>query len=242
MSRRKGLLLIDVGSEAMHVLASRLQRIEVPTIRVKSTEEAVAALLTPRIDLGGAVIPPDLPVASIGGAIAALRELRETPLPFLVAGTLPGRAERDALRSANIDYALWEPMDAHALRFQVNRAIHGEVPARRERAASRAPASDEVEVRKGRRVKETRLYAVSSQGAYFVTRAPFLRGSEVDFRLPIAGAKGKVRGHVTMTNVPGNLMRRALPPGMAVQFRKASPNLQATLHVYVRRRLNRLDV
>ena len=75
MAVRKLLLLIDAGSESMHVLASRVRRLGYPVVRAKTTEEAKQLLCDPRYAVGAAVIPPDLPATNLRAALEALRQL-----------------------------------------------------------------------------------------------------------------------------------------------------------------------
>jgi DNA-binding NtrC family response regulator len=243
MTLRSSVLLIDAGVEPMELLAVRLRRLGYLVVRAKTTEEAHGAILDPRISVGAAVIPPDLPAANLPGALAALRRLTPSGrLPLLVNGTRRHAAEREALARAGVDWTLWEPVDAHTLRFQVNRALAGPLAERGGRRAARAPASAAVRLFLGRREREAHLYTLSSRGAYLATPAAALRNTPIEVDLPLPRTRLRLRARVVMTNVPGNLLRRNLPVGMAVRFEETSVASAAHLEMIVERRLRALEL
>ena len=243
MTLRSCLLLIDAGVEPMQLLAVRLQRLGYRAVRVKTTEEAHQALVEPRLSVGLAVIPPDLPAASLAGALQALRRLAPgAQLPFLVTGTRPSREARDALARAGADAQIFEPVDAHTLRFQVNRLLAGPRAARSTRRVERVPSNVPVRLWIGRREKEARLYTISSRGAYLSTQAPALRNTEVQVEVELPRARVRTAARVVMTNVPGNLMRKNLPVGMGVRFESTSIETAAHLQMYTDARLRTLEL
>jgi hypothetical protein len=240
---RKTLLLVDSGADAMEVLAARLRRMDYLVVRAKTTEEAHGLLVDPRYAIGAVVIPPDLPSADLAGAVAALRRLSgDLSLPFLVSGWRPFSERRRELARAGVSHALWEPVDAHTLRFQVNRALAGTVSRRSLRRALRAPATWFVEVRTGRRQRAARVYTVSARGAFLATATPAPGRSPVAFELPLPMGTARVAGRVVATNVAGNLRRRSLPIGMAVVFEETAAETEAFLQLYAEERLRQLDV
>jgi len=235
--------LIEAGAESMDVLASRIQRIGYRTLRAKTTEEAHQALVDPRLCLGAVVIPPDLPALSLRGALRALRDASSRrDLPFLVTGPRPHFERRRELAQAGATFALFDPVDAHTLRFQVNRALAASAGPWRERRVARAPASWGVELRAERRKKEARAYTVSSRGAFLATPTPFLRNTVIKLMLPVEADLLMLRARVMMTNVPGNLMQKKLPVGMGVRFEEAEPEAEAILQLYAEQRLRKLSV
>lgn len=237
------ILLVDAGREPMHVLATRIQRLGFRAVRAKTAEEAQQLLLDHRFAFGAAVVPPDLPVADLRRSLDAYREMtRYGELPFVAAGGRPSREERITLRNAGVDLGVFEPIDAHALRFQLNRAIALTHPIRRERSSLRAPATWEVSWRRRGRRDEARVYSVSAKGAFLATRAPALRGVELKLELPVDRHTVRTRARVVMTNVPGNLERANLPPGMGVCFEPLGDRGAAAMELYARGRLGRLEL
>jgi len=240
---RKLLLLIDVGRESMHVLASRVRRLGYLVVRAKTTEEAKQLLCDPRYAVSAAVIPPDLPATNLRTALEALRQLSAVEhLAFLVSGSRPPSGRRSELKDAGAEFALWEPVDAHALRFQINKAMAGHIPQPSRRRALRAPASWPVDLRAGRRHKEARVYTISAKGAFLATPAPALRRTIVVPKMALPMATVRATGRVVFTNVPGNLMKRSLPVGMAVRFEGTPPETEALFQIYAEVRHCALEV
>ena len=243
MGNRKLLLLVDAGEEPMHVLASRVRRLGYLVVRAKTTEEAKQLLCDPRYAVSAVVIPSDLPAANLGTALEALRKLSAVEhLAFLVTGSRPPSDTRRDLAQAGVELALWEPVDAHALRFQINRAMAGYIPRASRRRALRAPASWSVDLHMGRRHKEARVYAISAKGAFLATPAPALRRTIVAAEFPLPMGTVRATGPVVFTNVPGNLMKHSLPVGMAVRFEGTSPETEALLQIYAEQRHRSLEI
>ncbi len=243
MAGRKLLLLIDAGGESMHVLASRVRRLGYPVLRAKTTEEAKQLLCDPRYAVSAAVIPSDLPVVNLRAALAALRQVSAVEhLSFLVSGGRPPPGRRRELQEAGAEFGLWDPVDAHTLRFQINRAMVGRIPRPSRRRSLRAPASWPVDLRVGRRHKEGRVYSISANGAFLSTSTPALRKTVVVAKMALPMATVRVTGPVVFTNVPGNLQKRSLPVGMAVRFEGTPPETEALLQVYAEVRHCTLEV
>ena len=237
------ILLIDVGLEPMDLLDALARRLDFRVVRAKTTDEAVQVLMEPRFAIGCAVVPPDLPVPNVGRALAALREAaRCKDLPFLVAGSPRSDEACRALAGAGVRLPLWEPIDAHTLRFQLNRALAAGGSFRRRRGARRVPSNARAVVHARGRTKEARLYTISAQGAFLATAMPSLRGTEVELELPLLASCGRLAGQVVMTNVAGNLMKKNLPAGMAVRFDRLGVGEHAALELHVERKLRRLEL
>jgi len=225
----------------MELLNALARRLDYRVLRAKTTDEAVTLLLDTRYAIGCAVVPPDLPVPNLGRALGALREAaRSRELPFLVAGSPRSEDSVRALAGAGVRFPLWEPIDAHTLRFQLNRALAGS-SFRRQRGARRVPSSARALVHARGRTKEVRLYTLSAHGAFLATASPSLRGTEVQIELPLP-ACGRLSSLVVMTNVTGNLMKRNLPAGMAVRFQRLRVDEHAALELHVERKLRRLEL
>jgi hypothetical protein len=237
------ILLIDVGLEPMDLLDALARRLDFRVVRAKTTDEAVRILMEPRFAIGCAVVPPDLPVPNPQRAIAAFREAaRCRDLPFLVAGSPRIEDAARALASAGVRLPLWEPIDAHTLRFQLNRALAGGEVFRRRRGARRVPSNARALVHSRGRSKEARLYTISAQGAFLATAMPSLRGTDVQIEVPGLASCGRLGGQVVMTNVAGNLMKKSLPPGMAVRFERLKVEEHAALELHVERKTRRLEL
>jgi hypothetical protein len=237
------ILLIDVGLEPMDLLNALARRLDYRVLRAKTTDEATQLLREPRYAIGCAVIPPDLPVPHLGQAIAALREAgRSRDLPFVVAGSPRSEQAGLAVSAAGVRLALWQPIDAHTLRFQLNRALAAGEGFRRRRSARRAPSSALARVHARGRSKEARLYTLSAHGAFLATAMPSLRGTDVQIELPQFASFGRLGGRVVMTNVAGNLLKKNLPTGMAVRFERVGVEEQAALELHVERKLRRLEL
>jgi len=141
-----------------------------------------------------------------------------------------------------VELALWEPTDAHTLRFQINRALAGPMRHAGERRALRAPAAWEVAVHAGNRGKRARVYSISTQGAFLATPTPSMLRAAVATRVPLPSGSVAVSGRVVMTNVPGNRLKKKLPVGMAIRFDEMPPETEALLQIYSRERQDALEL
>jgi hypothetical protein len=219
MSSRRTVLVVDAGGHPLEPAAQRLRLLGIPALRAKTGAEARAALVDPRAAVGAVLIPPDPPTLDLRKALRALSTLPDgEQLALLVCGPKPDESGRARLREAGAALALWEPLDDHALRFQVNRAFASGLVPSQNRRAERVPASWNVEVRIGARARPAQLYSVSARGAFLATAAPALRRTLVHVTLPVPGEELRVAGEVVATNVPGNLRKRNLPIGMGIRF------------------------
>lgn len=224
------MLLVDCGTHPLQELATRARRVGFRVLRAKTPEDAREALRDGRHAIGAVVIPPDLGAPNLTLALRAFRELAPgASLPVLVAGPRPEPDECQRLRAAGAELTLFDPLDDHTLRFQLNRAVAVPSPEAARRRAVRVPADWPVRVRMGPREKPARVYCVSATGAYLATSRPSFRGSLLYLRLPLPEGPVDVAGRVVMTNVPGNLVRDNLPLGMAVQFTGLPPDVESAL-------------
>ncbi len=237
------VLLVDCGDDPMDLLAARIQRLGHRALRVKTPTDAYMALSNARLGIGAAILPVDAPVGTLDGALAKLREVAAEPtLSLLAHGTRPGPTGQAELDRAGFDLALYEPMDAHALRFQLNRALAWR-HSRQTRRATRAPSVAEVKLRASRRAKEGRLYTVSPGGCFVAISTPWLRGTPVKLDIEWSdGRRLRAQGRVAMTNVRGNLMKEALPVGMGIALEKIHGDAATEIMEFVQRRLRKLDV
>jgi len=238
----RSVLIVEAGRDPMQILAARIQRLGYRVLKAKTTEQAAEALQAPRFNIGAAIIPPDLPVMDLGFALSEFRQLsRMDNLRILAAGSRPTRELRHSLAVAGVDYPLFEPMDAHTLRFQLNRALSGDPLSGRPRQSTRVPIAWPIDVLVGRRRKETRAYSVSPSGIFLATPKPAMRRTALRISLPIPGCAVKVAGKVVMTNVPGNLIKRNLPLGMGVSFTGLDEQTELALAIFVEERVRSLE-
>jgi hypothetical protein len=243
LDNARTVLFIDCGSQPLLELATRARRVGFRVLRAKTPEDAREALRDGRHAVGAVVIPPDLEAPDLSVALHGFRELvPDRELSVLVSGPRPDSSECQRLRAAGAGLGLFEPLDDHTLRFQLNRAAAGRNPGAAERRALRVPTDWPVRVRMGGREKPARVYCVSSTGAYLATSRPSFRGSLVYLTLPLPGAPIDVAGRVVMTNVPGNLVRQNLPLGMALQFTGLALDATDSLREYAERQSAGLSV
>jgi len=237
MTTRKTVLVVDAGGHPLEPMAQRLRLLGISAVRAKTGAEARTALVDPRAAVGVLLIPPDLPTLDLERALRALRTLPGgAQLPLLVSGPRPDAASRARLREAGVSLALWEPLDDHVVRFQVNRALAGLTPPVVPRRAERVPTDWPVEVRIGGRARPARVYTVSARGAFLATNGPSPRRALVHVALPLPDSELRVSGEVASTNVPGNLRRRNLPIGMGVRFVGLSSSAEQALLRYTAER------
>jgi hypothetical protein len=240
----KDVLLLGANAPDMEILRGRLVKLGHRVIPAKTPDQAHAFLRVAGSRIGAVVVPSELPAVSLRSALDAMRRLVPSEPPvFLGAGRDPGDEGRRALRDAGVPLAIFDPVDLHTLRFQLNRALAGDRLTRQRRRTLRAPADWPVSLRAGLREKAGRLYAVSATGAYVALAQPWMVKSRVDLTLtPPGQAPAQISGRVVMTNVPGNVMRRSLPFGMGIQFEQICERTSVALLIYAESRYRALSV
>lgn len=223
--RVRSVLLIGEHGGTVSSLADRVRALGLRAVRAKTPDDALEHVADPRYGFGAALVSTRIAVTDWAGAIGALRAraARGRPPVFVAVGPPPDDATRAELRRAGMGLALWEPVGAHALRFQLNRALLRGRPEQL-RGDERVPTEWPVRFWVGGRLKQAGLYSLSSGGAYLATGRPSMRGCEVAVELPLDPGRITLAGEVVYTNVPGNLARHALPHGMAVRFTAAEPD------------------
>ncbi len=222
VSQQPSILIVDVGSESLAAMGLRLSQMGYHALRAKTTDQALESLADDRYEIGVVILPDDLPVFDLERSMAAFRERGGDRPPTLVAsGSRPSADDRDRLRRTGVELALWNPVDDHTLRFQLNAALAhssaGGLPPR-SRRAQRVPTNWPIRVRTGARVKPAKIYSLSSNGAYLAIAAPSLPKAQVALTVPLPTEDLVLAGEVVMTNVPGNLTKGNLPIGMAIRF------------------------
>ena len=233
----KDILLLGANAPDMELLRTRLIRIGYRVIPAKTPEQAHTFLRVAGTRIGAVIVPSEMPAMNLRAALDFMRRLSPAPLTFLGAGREPGAEGRQRLRSAGIQIPIFDPLDLHTLRFQLNRALASGRPLHRHRSTLRAPADWPVVVKSGVRQKEGRIYSISASGAYLSIAQPWMVKARVELRLAIPGADSvTASGRVVMTNVPGNVMKRNLPFGMGVHFDHVTEQSSVALLIYAEER------
>ena len=233
----KDILLLGANAPDMELLRTRLIRIGYRVIPAKTPEQAHTFLRVAGTRIGAVIVPSEVPAMNLRAALDFMRRLSPAPLTFLGAGREPGAEGRQRLRSAGIQIPIFDPLDLHTLRFQLNRALAAGRPLHRHRSTLRAPADWPVVVKSGVRQKEGRIYSISASGAYLSIAQPWMVKARVELRLAMPGAESvTASGRVVMTNVPGNVMKRNLPFGMGVHFDHVTEQSSVALLIYAEER------
>jgi len=234
----KDILLLGANAPDMEVLRTRLVRIGYRVVPAKTPEQAHTFLRVAGTRIGAVIVPSEMPVMNLRAALDFLRRLSPAvPLTFLGAGREPGAEGRQRLRGAGIQIPIFDPLDLHTLRFQLNRALATGRPMHRHRSTLRAPADWPVIAKSGVRQKEGRIYSISASGAYLSIAQPWMVKARVELRLAIpSGDSVTASGRVVMTNVPGNVMKRNLPFGMGVHFDQVNEQSSVALLLYAEER------
>jgi CheY-like chemotaxis protein len=241
LTRKRSVLIVDVGNQPLAALAMRLAQLGFHALRAKTAEQALETLADERYDVGVVVLPDDLPVFDLDRALAAFRGSAVLEAPnLIVTGACPDADRRNRLRRAGVDLALWNPVDDHTLRFQLNAALTGEALTLRSRDRQRVPTNWPVRLRSGGRMKPAKIYSLSSRGAFVATSSPSMPKSLVFLTIPLPEDDAIVSAEVVMTNVPGNLAKKNLPIGMGVRFRAVDAEISAALEAYAEERAAQL--
>jgi CheY-like chemotaxis protein len=218
------VLLVGEHGGAVSALADRVRALGLRAVRAKTPDHALDHVEDPRFRFDAVLFSTRMAVADWAGAIDALRARgRGRPPAFVAVGPRAGDVSREELRRAGVEWALWEPVGAHTLRFQLNRILRRGTPEQL-RGEERVPTEWRVRFWQRGRVKPAALYSLSPAGAFLATARPSQRGCEVAVELPLPEGRVTIAGEVVYTNVPGNLNRRGLPYGMALRFTAAEPD------------------
>ena len=212
------VLVIDGGDAPRAALTHRVRQMGYRAMRAKTPEEAFAIVEEHRHQVAAALIPPDLAVADLSGALESLAGRAPQGLAYVVAGVCPSEESLVGLRAAGLRLALWEPIDDARLRFQINRALAGASGQELSRGEMRAPLDIPAHVIQAGRRKSARVYTLSSGGVYLDTERPSMRNAAIQVELDLWPSPVCAPGVVVYTSVPGNLRRNNLPNGMGVCF------------------------
>jgi hypothetical protein len=233
-----------VLAAALRRLGHRLDAIGYPMADLELASGSCALLVDRGGARRGAILHAGLaalPGTALEATVEALRRLAPSrPLSLLAYGTMPEPSARRRLRQAGIDLALYEPLDAAVLHFQVNRALApGETP---KRLAPRAPLEAEVAVCRWLGARPVRVYSMSSRGAFLLTDEPLRAGRRLVVELPAGRLRPRARARVVLANPADRPTHAELPPGMAVAFQDLDAASAAVLERLVLERLAALAV
>jgi hypothetical protein len=241
----KDLLVLGANAPEMELLRARLARLGYRAVPAKTPDQARSFLRVAGARVGAVIVPSDLPAVNLRAALLSLRTMvGDEDLVFLAGGRDPGAEGRRVLRDAGVTLAVFDPCDSHTLRFQVNRALSGDKRSRGHRRTVRAPTDLPVLIRTATgRAKEGRIYSLSASGAFVTVQQPCMTRADVTLELAVPDVgRVKAGGHVVMTNVPGNVMRRSLPFGMGVQFDHLSEAVSVSFLFYAQERYRSLSL
>ena len=160
---------------------------------------------------------------------------------YLASGEPPSSSVRKRLRSAGVQFALWDPFDDATLRFQLNRAWNQNRDDHK-RQSERIPTYLHAQIGGSQRVKDGVVYSLSVEGAYIESARASMAGATVDVAIRLPECFIETRGRVVFANVPGNLQRPNLPLGMAIRFEELDGQTSKHLKSYVKRRIAGLAV
>ncbi|MEN8181730.1 MAG: PilZ domain-containing protein [Myxococcota bacterium] len=223
------LLLLHGGDPRVGVVAHRLRRLGYRSVGAKSPEEAFRLGGERQLRFRAILVPASLPAADLSSALEEMRaRLADGPLGCLAVGPRPEPEIRRQLRAAGVDLAAFEPCEDSTLRFQLNRAMAGPVQDV-ERIETRVPTDLSARVQAAGRSKSAMVRTLSATGAFLETLRPSLPGVSVRLELSLPPQTVQAAGQVVYANVPGNLMRRGLPTGMAVRFTELSENAERAI-------------
>jgi hypothetical protein len=224
-------------------LSGRLQAMGIPVAEL----ESAAGLPALWLDRGSknrpaAVLSTELDPDAFDEALDVVSRLAAgRPLSLLPYGEALAHPERLRLRDGDVALPIYEPLDPSALRFQVNRAI---APiAAPDRGAQRAPVELEIMLKFGMRSRMSRVYTLSSRGAFLLLDRPLRPGRRVDLELPVGGAvHPRASGRVTFVNRMNSPAHPDLPAGVALRFDRVDAIAACAIDHLVERRLDALEI
>jgi hypothetical protein len=235
LSERPTVLLLPLEGR-LDDISGRLLLVHYRGRIVSSLAEAERLLQSEQPPIRAAIISSE---PKLDGLAVTLRKLREASadgeLRFLALGARPSESVRQKLRSAGVDWALYDAFSDTELRFLLNQAYHeGEKGERREEP--RIPTTLTAKVKSGTGTKVAMVYNLSSTGAYLETLRPSQVGVRIGVELPLPAGAIELPATVVSTNVTGNLRRENLPRGMGVRFESMTPELEGALTQYIEER------
>jgi len=196
-------------------------------------DEAIQILKENEPIIHAAIVPVNLQFAQIGPELGRLRlAARSQRLRFVVAGPRPPEDRVALIRSAGIDFTLFDPSGDTELRFVLNQATHDSAGGDR-RDELRVPTSLVARVHSPAGTKLALVYSLSRTGAYLETPRPSQERARVEVELPIPANPLTLSATVMSTNVTGNLRRENLPRGMGIRFDSLDEQEKIQLKSYI---------
>jgi hypothetical protein len=232
VSDRQTVLLLPLEGR-LDDLSGRLLLVHYRGRLAVSTAEAELMLRSETPPIRSAVIPSEPRVPELARVLNGLREAARMPgLRFIAVGPRPPDDARARLRSAGVDWALYDAFTDTELRFLLNQASHdGRKGDRREEL--RVPTTMVAKVKTPMGTKVAMVYNLSTTGAYLETLRPSQPGARVSVELPLPSGMLDLAASVISTNVTGNLRRENLPRGMGVRFEGLTGAHEGALVHYV---------
>jgi hypothetical protein len=236
LAERQTVLLLPLEGR-LDDLSGRLLLVHYRGKLAATPTDAERLLRTESQPITAALIPSQPEVADLSAALDPLRRAAAgRTLYFVAVGPSPTAAEREKLRAARVDYALWDAFTDTELRFVLNRCTYGDEKGdRREELRAPTPLVGKVKTPMGTKV--ALVYNLSASGAYLETMRPSQQGVRVSVELPLPSGTVELPAVVVSTNVVGNLRRENLPRGMGVRFDHRSQDTEAAVAHYVEERI-----
>jgi hypothetical protein len=227
---------------AMARLSGRLQAMGIPVAELESAA-GLPALWLDRgaLNRPAAVLSTELDPDAFDEMLEVVSRLAAgRPFSLLPYGAALAHPERLRIRDGDVALPIYEPLDPSALRFQVNRAI---APiSSPDRGAHRAPIELEMLLKIGMRTRMSRVYTLSSRGAFLLLDRPLRPGRRVDLEVPVGGAiHPRASGRVTFVNRVNAPAHPDLPPGIALRFDRVDAIAACAIDHLVERRLSALE-
>ncbi len=218
LAAEPNILVFASSHDTGDAMTTRLRELGFRALFAKTAEAAQRILSDRRYPMEAVLIFLDAPVVELSGAVRDLRaRAGNEELDFVAYGPRPDASGIARIAEAGIEMVVWEPCTDAVLRFQLNRAL-GDGSHANERAAQRVPVDCRARIVGRRLARPGRVYTLSAGGAFIETPRPAVRGSRVLLELVLPRRDVVVEGRVIYTNVPGNLIKGAMPLGMGVRF------------------------
>jgi hypothetical protein len=232
MAKPQHVLALGFG-EAFDSLATRLLLLNFRAARAALADDGMRALERSGEPIRAVLLSIPHALGDLGFALGRLRDRAPgIPLRFIAVGRRPSPPGLEEIRSAGVEFSLWEPFDDSALRFVLNAAFqdpgNGEL-----RKVQRAPTTMLARVFSSVGQKAALVYNLSEEGAFLETLRPTSSKGHVRVELPLPSGTVTLEAQVVTTNVPGNIQKAHLPMGMGVVFVDVPEETRRTLAEFV---------
>jgi hypothetical protein len=237
----RSVLILEGPEGSWDELVTRVGGLGFNPVRCETIDDAERTLEDAEEPIRCALLPAEFADRRLKRALKGIRKRGGKHFHIAAVGPEPGKDARKQLRSAGIQFALWEPFDEPTLRFQLNR-LTGPEGGDEIRKSARVPTRLKATVTTGGRSRDASLYSLSESGAFFETQRACMNGAKVESEVRLPSGPILLPGVVMFANVPGNLQRPNLPLGMGVRFGRMQDSDFAELRDYVASRLSQLTV